>query len=399
MIPQPAGWSVTEHYDVVIVGGGIHGVGVAQAAACAGYSTLLLEKTGLAAGTSSRSSKLVHGGLRYLEGYDFGLVRESLHERTILLKLAPDLVRLRPFHFPIYPETSRRPLTLRAGLSLYALLGGFHRGSSFRKLQRSEWDRLDGLDTRRLQAVFRYHDAQTNDVELTRAVMQSAIRLGATLACPAEFLAARLNPDYCEVQYRAGGVDKHCSAGALVNAGGPWAGLLDARIDPAPAPLAVALVQGTHLILEGALTEGCYYVESPQDRRAVFLLPWGEHSILGTTEHDYTGDPADVAPLEEERSYLLEVLQHYFPSRSTRVLDSFTGLRVLPASSGSAFRRSREITLPVDNPRRPRVVSIYGGKLTGYRATAQKVMRLLANSLPKRKVIAYTADVRLTPVD
>jgi glycerol-3-phosphate dehydrogenase len=390
---------VTEHYDVVIAGGGIHGVGVAQAAACAGYSALLLEKTGLAAGTSSRSSKLVHGGLRYLEGYDFGLVRESLHERTILLKVAPELVKLRPFHIPVYPETSRRPLTLRAGLILYALLGGFHHGSSFRTLHRSEWDSLDGLNTQRLQAVFQYHDAQTNDVELTRAVMQSAIRLGAVLACPAEFLAAQLNPDYCAVQYREGGVDKHCTAGVLVNAGGPWAGLLDARIDPAPAAMPIELVQGAHLILEGSLMKGCYYMEAPQDRRAVFLLPWGEHSMLGTTEHDYTGHPADVESLEHEKNYLLEVFRHYFPTRSNRVVDSFAGLRVLPASNNAAFSRSREIMLPVDNPRRPRVVSIYGGKLTGYRATAQKVLHLLAHSLPKRKALAHTADVKLTPVD
>jgi glycerol-3-phosphate dehydrogenase len=390
---------MTEHYDVVIAGGGIHGVGVAQAAACAGYSVLLLEKTGLAAGTSSRSSKLVHGGLRYLEGHDFGLVRESLHERTILLKVAPELVRLRPFHIPIYPETSRRPLTLRAGLILYALLGGFHRGSSFRTLPRSEWDNLDGLDTRRLQAVFRYHDAQTDDVELTRAVMQSATRMGATLACPAEFMAAKINPDNCEVQFRQGKVDKHCTAGVLVNAGGPWAGVLDARIDPAPAPVQIELVQGAHLILEGALGAGCYYMEAPQDRRAVFLLPWRDHCMIGTTEQGYTGDPADTVPLEQEKAYLLEVLQHYFPARSTRVLDSFAGLRVLPISTSAAFRRSRETMLPVDNPRRPRVVSIYGGKLTGYRATAQKVLRLLARSLPGRKLIAHTADVRLAPVD
>jgi glycerol-3-phosphate dehydrogenase len=390
---------VTEHYDVVIAGGGIHGVGVAQAAACAGHSVLLLEKTGLAAGSSSRSSKLVHGGLRYLEGYDFGLVRESLHERTLLLKIAPELVKLRSFHIPIYPDTSRRPLTLRAGLILYALLGGLHRGSSFRKLQRSEWDRLDGLETQQLQAVFRYHDAQTNDIELTRAVMQSAIRLGATLACPAEFQSAQITPDYVAVQYRQNGVDSECTAAVLVNAGGAWVGSLDARIDPAPEAVPVELVQGAHLVLEGKLNAGCYYMEAPQDRRAIFLLPWGDHCMLGTTETPYTGDPAAVAPLEQEQNYLLEAIRHYFPDRSTRVLDRFAGLRVLPASGGAMFSRSRETMLPVDNPRRPRLVSIYGGKLTGYRAAAEKVMHLLARSLPEREVIANTAEVRLTPVD
>ncbi len=131
--------AMTERYDIVVVGGGIHGAGVAQAAACAGYSVLLLEQSSLAAGTSSRSSKLIHGGLRYLEGLDFGLVRESLSERAILLKIAPELVHLKPFFIPVYPETSRRPLTLRAGLGLYAVLGGLSRETRFRKLARSEW--------------------------------------------------------------------------------------------------------------------------------------------------------------------------------------------------------------------------------------------------------------------
>ncbi|HYQ71330.1 MAG TPA: FAD-dependent oxidoreductase, partial [Gammaproteobacteria bacterium] len=134
---------VADHYDVAVIGAGIHGAGVAQAAACRGHSVLILEKTGLAAGTSSRSSKLIHGGLRYLESHNYGLVRESLRERAILLRIAPDLVRLQPFSIPVYAETSRRPLTLQAGLLLYALLGGLNRASRFRRLPQREWDDLD----------------------------------------------------------------------------------------------------------------------------------------------------------------------------------------------------------------------------------------------------------------
>ena len=389
---------MTDHYDIVVIGGGIHGVGVAQAAACDGYSVLLLEQTALAAGTSSRSSKLIHGGLRYLEGHDYALVRESLRERTILLQIAPELVRLQPFHIPIYPDTSRRPLTIRAGLSLYALLGGLDRASRFRKLAPREWDTLDGLDTRRLQRVYRYHDAQTDDAALTRAVMQSAMGLGATLACPAEFVGAVINSQSCEISYRQDGMEKTCSARALVNAAGPWTGTVDTWITPAPTPVPADLVQGTHLILPDPLTRGCYYLEAPADRRAVFLLPWGEQSMLGTTENLYRGDPAGVQALAAEESYLLAVLQRYFPERSTQVVDRFAGLRVLPASGSAAFRRSRETHLSVDHPRQPRLVSIYGGKLTGYRATAHKVLRLLHRSLPARKAIADTARLPLHPV-
>jgi len=386
---------VSDHYDVVVIGGGIHGVGVAQAAACGGYSVLLLEQHALASGTSSRSSKLIHGGLRYLEGYDFGLVHESLTERAILLNIAPELVRLQPFHIPVYPDTSRRPLTLRAGLTLYALLSGLKRASRFRKLAKHEWGALDGLDTRRLQVVFQYFDAQTNDAELTRAVMQSAIEFGATLSCPSEFLAATIGQHGCEIRYRENGHEKSCRATAMVNAGGPWVNTITERITPTPARVAVDLVQGTHLILEGSLEKGCYYMEAPQDQRAIFLLPWGNQSMLGTTEHLYSGDPEHVTPLQLEVDYLLEVMQHYFPDRSQHVDDMFAGLRVLPASNNAAFKRSREIQLPVDNSTQPRVVSIVGGKLTGYRAAAQKVMHLLQRTLPARKSRADTATLTL----
>lgn len=389
---------MSETFDVVIIGGGIHGVGVAQAAAAGGYSVLLLEQQSLASGTSSRSSKLIHGGLRYLEGHEYGLVRESLAERALLLSIAPALVRLRPFHIPVYTDTLRRPLALRAGLSLYAVLGGLKPASRFRKLPRHEWGRLDGLETRKLQAVYRYFDAQTDDVELTRAVMQSALELGATLSCPSEFLSARIREQGCEILYRNSNREQACHARVLVNAGGPWVNTIISRIQPMPATLAIDLVQGTHLVLNKGLEMGCYYLEAPQDRRAVFLLPWGRHSLLGTTESLYQGDPLDVAPRQQEIDYLLEVLQHYFPGRSQHIDDQFAGLRVLPASDSAAFGRTREIQLPVDDSSHPRVLSIVGGKLTGYRATAQKVMRRLRRSLPAREPRADTATLPLKPV-
>ena len=388
---------MTDHFDVVIIGGGIHGVGVAQAAACSGHSVLLIEKTGLATGSSSRSSKLIHGGLRYLEGFDFSLVRESLKERAIIRKIAPELVHLRPFHIPVYPQTSRRPVTLRAGLSLYALLGGLRSSARFRTLDRSEWDELDGLETNNLQAVFQYYDAQTNDSKLTHAVMQSAMDHGAILNCPAEFISASLGDKTCEISYKHDGADKTCTCAAVINATGPWVNNVARRITPAPKRIEVDLVQGAHLIMQGSLEQGCYYMEVPQDKRAVFLLPWGEHSMLGTTEHSYTGDPADVHILDREESYLLDVLRHYFPRRSQQVIDRFAGLRVLPAAAGSTFKRSRETHLPVDNPHQPRLVTIYGGKLTGYRATAEKVMKLLHAVLPDRKAVANTAELMLRP--
>src|SRR5271167_4239880 len=152
-----------KEYDVIIIGGGIHGAGVLQAAAAAGFRALLIERRALASGTSSRSSKLIHGGLRYLESGQFALVRESLRERAILLRIAADLVELKPFYIPVYRQTRRRPWQLKLGLGMYALLGGFNAGTRFGAVPRSEWAALDGLERQGLEAVVRYHDAQTDD--------------------------------------------------------------------------------------------------------------------------------------------------------------------------------------------------------------------------------------------
>ena len=191
-----------EHYDVVVIGAGIHGAGIAQAAAAGGYTVLLLEQHAPAFGTSSRSSKLIHGGLRYLETGQFALVRECLREREFLLKLAPDLVRLVPFYIPVYRHTTRRPWQIHTGLSLYALLGGLGEHVRFTRVPRTQWDELDGIATHDLQAVYRYFDAQTDDAALTRAVLYSAQTLGATVKVPAEFLNATLLPETCSVVYR-----------------------------------------------------------------------------------------------------------------------------------------------------------------------------------------------------
>src|SRR5271167_2634093 len=144
-------------YDVIVVGGGIHGAGMLQAAAAAGHSGLLIEKRALASGTSSRSSKLIHGGLRYLESGQFALVRESLRERAVHLRIAADLVELKPFFIPIYADTRRRPWQLKLGLSMYALLGGFDAATRFGSVPPREWSRLDGLEVRKLDAVIRYY--------------------------------------------------------------------------------------------------------------------------------------------------------------------------------------------------------------------------------------------------
>ena len=385
---------MTGQHDLVVIGAGIHGAGAAQAAAAAGHSVLVLEQSGVASATSCRSSKLIHGGLRYLESGQLNLVRESLRERDILLRIAPQLVRLVPFHIPIYRHTARRAWQIRAGLSLYALLGNLRRHAWFASLARSQWDELDGLATENLQAVFRYQDAQTDDAALTRAVMHSAQSLGAELVVPGEFLAAQRTANGYAVRYRTpqGEAESHCTA--LVNAAGPWINSVLARITPRVPPAALELVQGTHIVLDGPLQRGAYYTEA-EDGRAVFVMPWRSMTLVGTTETRFSGDPAQVRPLTAEVEYLLRTFRRYFPERDMQVRDQFAGLRVLPLAHGAAFHRPRETLCCTDAPEQPRLVSIYGGKLTGYRATAQKTLALLRAALPARPVRADTATLRL----
>lgn len=387
---------MSRRYDVVVIGAGIHGAGVAQAAAVAGYRVLVLERTAIAAGTSSRSSKLIHGGLRYLESGQWSLVRASLRERALLLRLAPDLVRAVPFHIPIYHTTRRGALTVRLGLSVYALLGGLATTARFSSVARMNWDRLDGLRTHGLRAVFRYYDAQTDDAALTRAVMRSAQQFGAELACPAEFVSAGRATDGYTVRYHTD-TEHEIEATVLVNAGGPWVEHVAQRVTPAPPRFAVDLVQGTHVVMPGALSHGCYYTEAPQDGRAVFALPWHGHTLVGTTETLYTGDPAAVQPHPQEVDYLLAVLRHYFPRYTDAPLQRFAGLRVLPRAAAAAFDRPRDTVFALDC--RPGVgyAAIYGGKLTAYRATAAKLMHHIYAALPSRSPRGDTARLPLTP--
>jgi glycerol-3-phosphate dehydrogenase len=161
--------------------------------------------------------------------------------------------------------------------------------------------------------------------------------------------------------------------------------------------LTVELVQGAHILIEGETRHGIYYVEAPGDGRAVFVMPWKGQTLVGTTETAWDGDPGAVRALPQEISYLRETLQHYFPQHRGRLLDSFAGLRVLPQGPGAVFHRSRETVLHPDNAEAVRLVTIYGGKLTGYRATAARVMRRLRKSLPARAAVADTAELGLSP--
>lgn len=370
-------------YDVIVIGGGIHGAGVAQAAAACGLSVALVERReqpGLE--TSSASSKLIHGGLRYLETAQFKLVYECLKERKLLLKNAPGLVALRHFYLPVYHSSKRRAVWIYLGLLVYWLLSGCSNTNRFKIVAKAQWPGL-GIRNDGLTAVFRYNDGQTDDRLLTQAVLRSAQSLGCDLWLNADVLSvdgfadAGNTSNLYRVKLKTGQV---LEGHTLVNAAGPWVNALAERIAGAPQH-DIDWVQGTHLVLDRPALAHCFYCEAPQDGRAVFVLPWQGKTLVGTTERTVLSARAQPSPAEEE--YLLTVYNHYFPQSPCgreHIVTAFAGVRVLPVDGlkHSANRRSRETVFTQDNPDQCRYVGIYGGKLTSYRATAEKVLNLLA---------------------
>lgn len=393
-----------EHYDIVVIGAGIHGAGALQAAAAAGYSCLLLEQYERPAmGTSSRSSKLIHGGLRYLESGEFRLVYECLRERRLLLRNAPSLVKLKPFIIPVYRNAWRTPWQIRAGLGIYSLLAGLGPRVRFKSIPKDQWQQLDGLRQTELRHVYEYADAQTNDAELTSAVIRSAESLGAETVYNAEFKQASFEQGHYHVRFldTPTRLTRNVTAGAIVNAGGPWVNRVMEAVSPRPEIMPIEWVRGSHIILPGPASERIYYLESTSDRRAIFVMPWRGQTMIGTTEQFHFGDPAKVGPTPEEVEYLLGVFNFYFPNRYAKaatpgmIIESFAGLRVLPKDERNPFLRTRETLFGFDDIRKPRLVAIYGGKLTSYRSTSEKVIRLLKRCLPPRRPKADTRKLKL----
>jgi glycerol-3-phosphate dehydrogenase len=363
-----------KHVDVLVIGAGIHGAGVAQAAAARGCSVLVVER-GEQAGceTSRASSKLIHGGLRYLESAQFRLVYECLKERRLLLKNAPQLVHLEPFFIPVYRHSQRHPLWIWLGLLLYWGLSGFDPSNRCRWLSKTERRKLP-CSPQDLRAVFQYFDAQTDDQLLTQAVMRSAQSFGAEVCYSVVCSSARLVDGQYSVQLSNGEI---VTCSALVNAAGPWGNEMADRIEGAPKQ-DLDWVQGTHIVLNKPAPEGCFYLESPRDGRAVFILPWHGKTMVGTTEKPLNQPRAE--PTDEEIEYLLDVYNHYFKPESAGREDISTvmcGTRVLPADHRNANRRSRETLFQVQLHARSAYLAIYGGKLTSYRATAAKVLQQL----------------------
>src|SRR5919197_303951 len=337
-----------EPFDVLVVGGGINGAGIARDAAMRGLRTALVERGDFASGTSSRSSKLIHGGLRYLEQGHVRLVLEAVRERERLRRLAPHLVRPQEFLFPVYRGGPVGPLMLAAGLWAYDLLAGFWNVQRHRMLGRRAVEAAEPTLRREgLCGAGQYWDCRTDDGRLVLETVLSAAGASAVVLSYAEvagFLKEGGRVSGVRVVDRFGAGEVLAQAGVVVNAAGPWVDRV-AALD-APAPPRLRLTKGVHLVVPRARIghRAAVVLHARSDGRVMFVIPWGEHSLVGTTDTDHPGGP-DVPPVAEpaDVAYLLDTVNHYFPAARLGpddVVSAFAGLRPLVAPRGGTAPRA-----------------------------------------------------------
>ncbi|MBI2457757.1 MAG: glycerol-3-phosphate dehydrogenase [candidate division NC10 bacterium] len=386
-------------FEVVVIGGGMAGAGIARDAALRGYRTLLLERKDFAFGTTSRSSKLIHGGLRYLELFDFGLVRESLRERERLQRLAPHLVRPLPFIVPVYRGARRGMITVRVGMKLYDLLTPGKRTEDYRTMSRAETlQREPHLEPRDLLgAGFYFDDLLLLPERLCMENILSARRRGALVFNYAEVTALAQPPApnpqslwQVEVRDVLGGSVARVTARVVVNAAGPWVDRVRrlARVDEGRR--CVRTTKGIHLLLP-RITDHAVYIAAKRDERMFFVIPWREFSLVGTTDTDFEGDLDGLAATREEVRYLLQETQRVFPTTRVREEDiayTYAGVRPLAFEEGraaSAVSREHKV---IPEGETETFLSITGTKLTCYRSLAEeavdRVGRLLGRPVPCR---------------
>ena len=372
--------------DLLVIGGGINGAGIARDASGRGLRVLLCEQHDLAAHTSSASSKLIHGGLRYLEQREFGLVRKALSEREIVRRQAPYLVRPLRFVLPWEPHLRPRWL-LRTGLWLYDYLGPRSPAFPASGALDLRHDPLGAQLSASLRQGFSYADAQVDDARLVVLNALDAAQRGAQVQVHSRCVDLRAEQGRWHVLLETSdGQQQALTARAVVNAAGPWAGGLLDRMQPRSAGPALRLVQGSHLVLRRAWPDDSACLLQQPDGRVVFLLPFAhDHLLVGTTDTDYRGDPARCSVLPSEVAYLCEAANRYLrePITPENVAWQFAGVRPLLADPDPrAAKLSRDYRLQLQAEPAP-ALHVLGGKLTTYRVLAEEALELLRPQLPQ----------------
>lgn len=352
---------------IAVIGGGINGAGSAWELVRRGYEVVLFEKGTCGAQTSSATTKMVHGGLRYLERLHVGLVRESLRERAWLLEHAPELVQPMEILLPVYDDSPRNRAVIRSGLVMYDLLAGRRNIARHRSLGAFEIATRAPVTTEGLRGGFSYWDAQVDDFALVQAVIRSAIRDGLTVREQTRVEALEREGAAWIVRTSHGDAPRF---DLIVNAAGPWMNELLAQNHIA-APYVLSLVRGSHLVLTRRVSEAGLLLQSTTDRRVFFVLPWKGTTLVGTTEVLQQESPDGVRPAEEEIDYLLARYNRYFRAPiSRRDVDStFAGVRPLVgrATNPSAIDRDARVV------RDGNMINIFGGKLTTFLSLGRKV--------------------------
>jgi glycerol-3-phosphate dehydrogenase len=372
-------------HDLAIIGGGINGCGIARDAQGRGLSVVLVEQGDLAGATSSASTKLIHGGLRYLEHYEFRLVREALTEREVLLKLAPHIIW--PLRFVLPHHKGLRPWPIiRLGLFLYDHLGGRRVLPPTRTLNLSQDLAGEPLKAEYRRA-FEYSDCWVQDSRLVVLNARDAAEKGALILTQTECVNARQEGAHWLLALKNKGEPAQISARALINASGPWVSDVLHRVIGKNVPLRVRLVKGSHVVVDKLFDHGRSYIFQNADNRICFAIPYEQDfTLIGTTDEDYEGDPSEAAISDGEIQYLLNSVNEYFRTavRREQIRWTYAGVRPLyddGANKAQEATRDYELKLDGEAGRAP-VLSIFGGKITTYRKLAEHALEKLAEVFP-----------------
>ncbi len=382
---------MTLPYDIAIIGGGVNGCGIARDAAGRGLAVYLCEQGDLASGTSSASTKLLHGGLRYLEYYQFRLVREALAEREVVWRMAPHIVWPLRFVLP-YSDGMRPRWLLRLGLFLYDHLGGREHLPPTRVLDLATDPVGVPLKPGLRGRGFEYSDCWIDDARLVALNASDAAHRGATIRTRTKAIAVQRRSDrwILTVVDQRTGARTEIESRILVNAGGPWVGnILETLRHTGTHDL--RLVQGSHIVVRRLFAHDRCYILQNDDRRVVFAIPYeGDFTLIGTTDRDYVGDPGKVSVSDEEIAYLCAAASRYFAAAITPrdVVWSYAGVRPLYAEPSGRGRRgaahavTRDYVLALDSEDGAPLLSIFGGKITTYRRLAEQALERLTAFLP-----------------
>jgi len=387
----------TESFDLLVIGGGIVGAGIARDAAMRGLRVALIERGDFGSGTSSKTSKLIHGGLRYLEQGRLHLVVESLRERHILRTIAPQLVRPLSVMIPVYQGDPRPPWKITAGLFLYDWLALYRKIGAHRMLSKREaLRRTPKLNPNHLQAVATYSDCQMDDARLCLANILQAVSFGAVCCNYVKLSALEKTAETLTgavVEETRNAQQFSVKAAVVVNATGPWSDVVR-RLSDRNAGTRLSPTKGIHVVVPPVTTQALF-VQTQHDRRMFFLLPWGEYTLIGTTESTAFNSLDALHATSDEVEYLLHEANRIIPDASLRPTDivaTFAGARPLLAFSGSSGSASREHQLEVD---RFGLVSVMGGKYTTFRAMAKQTVDLVVVRLGRRTERCLTDQISL----